>query len=85
MHKPDYIPTLTQEDFFHIRGYAPCTSEAWLFFRDLMDVYGCHGETKKDTENLVFFLVDVYNMGRVSGIREERHNRRMKKGQLSKT
>lgn len=81
MHKPDYTPSLTIREFWQFWHHGPCTAVVWSFMRDLMQLFQCHGETPEDTDNLTFFLVAVYNIGRQQGIREERRNCRMKKGQ----
>lgn len=36
MRKPDYIPTLTLNDFIIARKYSPCCSVIYCFMRDLM-------------------------------------------------
>lgn len=78
MRKPDYIPTLTPNDFIIARKYSPCCSVIYCFMRDLMQRAFLPG-TPEQEEAFAFFLMEVYHVGRIQGIREERHNRRAKK------
>lgn len=77
MRKPDYIPTLTLNDFIIARKYSPCCSVIYCFMRDLMQRAFLPG-TPEQEDAFAFFLMEVYHVGRIQGIREERHNRRSK-------
>ena len=78
MRKPIYIPTLTLDDFIRARKYDGINAEVFRFLWDVVDVVFVPVSAKKK-ESFVLFLAEIYNVGRQNGIREERHNRRMKK------
>lgn len=42
---------------------------------EVMALYGCR-PLKRDGDNLAIFVADVFNAGRVSGVREERRKRK---------
>ena len=78
MRKPVYNPNLAQEDYSLVWNYGGCNSTVYCFMRDLMKRIGMTG-TPEQEDDTAFFLMAVYGVGRIQGIREERWSRRLKK------
>ena len=78
MRKPVYRPNLTLNDYLLVWNYGRCSSTVYRFMRDLMKRIGMTG-TPEQEDDTAFFLMAVYGVGRIQGIREERWSRRLKK------
>lgn len=78
MRKPLYNPNLTLNDYSLVWNYGGCNSTVYCFMRDLMKHIGMTG-TPEQEDDTAFFLMAVYGVGRIQGIREERWSRQLKK------
>ena len=76
MSRPDYRTTPTLQDFFLVRKYTGCHSAVYCCLTELLELCHCYGETAEDTNNLRFMVMNIYEMGRINGIREERQRRK---------
>lgn len=77
MKKSTFSPVPSMADFILVNGYTLFNSAIYQFMNDLRKLFFSSG-TEDQNSNLVLLLMDVYFLGRVQGIREERHNRKMK-------
>ena len=77
MKKSTFSPVPSMADFILVNDYTLFNSAIYRFMNDLRKLFFPSG-TEEQNSNLVFLLMDVYFLGRVQGIREERHNRRTK-------
>lgn len=77
MKKSTFSPVPSMADFILVNDYTLFNSAIYRFMNDLRKLFFFSG-TEEQNSNLVFLLMDVYFLGRVQGIREERHNRRTK-------
>lgn len=77
MKKSTFSPVPSMADFILVNDYTLFNSAIYRFMNDLRKLFFPSG-TEEQNSNLVFLLMDVYFLGRVQGIRKERHNRRTK-------
>lgn len=50
-----------------------CSEMNWAM--ETMKIYSCRAVDQMDTWNLAIMIADVFNAGRISGIRQERRRR----------
>lgn len=66
----------TVEEAIRIGKVSMEFSEAYGFLRAMMNVYQCHPIDSDNEWNLVCMLFDIYNAGRIYGIRQERQKKK---------
>lgn len=77
MRNPNYTPTLTRADYNRIRKYAPARNHLYCFLLSLLQEILSLANSEQEN-NVTWFAMAVFEMGRETGIREERHRRRAK-------
>lgn len=64
---------ISPEEALKLRKEHDTSELAWA--KQMADYYGCR-PVKNNAENVYAFVADVFNAGRISGMREERAKRR---------
>lgn len=78
MKKSTFSPVPSMADFILVNDYTLFNSAIYRFMNDLRKLFFSLWNRRTEQQPCIPAVMDVYFLGRVQGIREERHNRRTK-------